>query len=839
MWPSRFANVVGVSAEPANPEAIDAYRLLLGDGWDELAAPSGLHADQELIASAINTLGIDGLLAARQEMAELIADEGITYGTDESSHWLADPLPLVLGAQEWDQLEAGLRQRARLLGLILADIYGEQKLLSSGALPAEIVWAHPAFLHQACGVPVPGDRWLPLTATDLARGADGRWRVFADRTGTVVGAGYAMANRRLTSRVMRDLHHEARPARLRTYFSALRAGLQQLAPTTDHTPRGVLLWAGASSDSAYEQGFLATLLGYALVEAEDLVLRDGQVWLNSPEGRTLVDVIMRRVESSYSDPLEFRSDSQLGLAGLLEATRLGNVVTVNPLGSGVLENPALLGRLHELAPQLLGEELILGSPETWWCGDDAERSHVVENLDTLLLKPLGRSQGGVTRVGWELSRAEREELRARIEAEPWAWCGQRAIEPSTTPVVTADGVQPARFVLRTFGAQVEESHEFLAGGLARVSTGPEFRINNLSGALAKDVWVLDPDDVAETWMPTFEGGPVVISRVSALAPRVANNLYWLGRYAERADGAARLLRRAVDLADDHAGRPDSLGAQVLSAILLAGEKITGLDLSSDDVSGALKRLQPAIADRDLRGSVANAVRKLSEAAHEVPDIMSADLWHVLGQLDRSIQAAAHRRDLSGVLEDLLSATLAVAGINQENLTRDVTWAFVDAGTRIERAQRTLAVVLHTLGTDRAAVVESQLVDAVLELSESLITQRRRAASGEGPRQPALAAAQLLVVDTQNPRSVANQLDRLAADLELIGDEELAQRVRDLAMAEVDLGSLFAGPRRHVAEHLSGRLADIRDISDELVRRHLTRSAPRRATLSGWGTGEET
>lgn len=825
-----------MTAEAAPTTELAAYRRRAAGGWDELT--SGHRTDQLLLHGAIDSLGLAGLQAAGREIRRLVQDEGILYGGESRRSWVIDPLPLVIGADEWDALEAGLKQRARLLGLVLRDLYGEQRLLSSGALPAEIVWGHQGFLHQASGIHMPGHAWLPLAAVDLGRDSTGAWTVLADRTDAPSGMGYVMANRRLTSRVMADLHHDARPARLRSYFSAMRAGLQQLAPRAGHTPKGVLLWAGAGGETAYEQGFLATLLGYALVEAEDLVLRDGQVWVNSPEGRALVDVILRRVDSNLCDPLEFRSDSQLGVAGLLEATRLGNVASLNPLGSGVLENPALLGLLPALAPQLLGEELLLPSAQTWWCGDDAQRSHVLAHLDTMLLKPLSRGLGAATLAGWELAAAQKDQLAARIAAEPWAWCGQTPLELSTTPVVTEDSLEPRRVVLRCFAAQVDHTHEILAGGLARVAPDSHFRITTMSGALTKDVWVLDPEDVQETWTPTFDGGPIAIQRVATLAPRVADNLYWFGRYTERADGTVRLLRLAVDLAQDHSRSPASRGGQVLAAVLAAGEGITDLDLSSRDVGGALKRLRPAVVDGTARGSVAHAIRRLTEAAQEVPDIMSSDLWHVLSQLNRLLGEAGKRRDLAGVLDDLVAGTLAVAGINNESLTRDVTWAFVDAGVRIERAQRMLAVVEHTLGADRAAVVENQLADAVLEMGESLITQRRRSASGEGPRRPALAATQLLICDRSNPRSVAYQLDRLVEDLRLIGDEELAARTTDLVSVFVsaDVVGLFGGPRALVAGFTRTELSELRAISDELTRRHLTRSAPRRATLSEWSAG---
>lgn len=830
--------MAGVTAEAAPTTEVAAYRRRLTAGWDELTSGAGTGPAQSLVADAIEALGLPGLLDARDEMARLVRDEGILYGGEAGRSWVVDPLPLVLGADEWAALEAGLEQRARLLGLVLRDLYGEQRLLSSGAVPPEIVWGHRGFLHQASGIDTPSHTWLPLAAIDLGRDAQGTWTVLADRTDAPSGMGYAMTNRRLTSRVMAGLHHDARPARLRSYFSAMRAGLQQLAPRPGHTPKGVLLWAGAAGETAYEQGFLATLLGYALVEAEDLVLRDGQVWVDSAEGRALVDVILRRVDSDLCDPLEFRSDSQLGVSGLVESVRLGNVATLNPLGSGVLENPALLGLLPGLAPQLLGEELLLPSVRTWWCGDDLQRAHVLANLDSIVLKPQGRGLGSATLAGWELDGRAKEELRARIAAEPWAWCGQEPLELSTSPVVTDAGLEPRRVVLRCFGAQVDHSHVFLAGGLARVASHDRFRITTMSGALAKDVWILDPTEVQETWTPTFDGGPIAIQRVATLAPRVADNLYWFGRYTERADGTVRLLRLALDLAADHGRSPGTRGGQVLAAMLSAAEGITDLDLSSSDIGGALARLRPAVVDGDAPGSVAHAVARLAAAAHEVPDIMSSDLWHVLSQLERLVAVATGRADLAGVLDELVAGTLAVAGITAENLTRDVTWAFVDAGVRIERAQRTLALVRHTLGVDRAAVVENQLSDAILEAGESLITQRRRSASGEGPRRPALAATQLLLSDRSNPRSVAAQLDRLVEDLRLIGDDTLAARCTDLVtvFANADLVGLFAGPRALVGGFAAAELSELRAISDELTRRHLARQAPRRATLGEWSPG---
>ncbi|QXT62105.1 circularly permuted type 2 ATP-grasp protein [Tessaracoccus palaemonis] len=826
-----------MTADATVTSELVGYRSRLTGGWDELLAASGVRADQRLLSEAVEELGLRGMLAARSEMSSLVRDEGILYGGGDARSWAIDPLPIVLGAEEWRRVEKGLEQRSRLLGLLLDDFYGEQRLLSSGALPAEIVWGHSGFLPQACGVSVPGGVWLPIVSADLGRGPDGAWTVLADRTATPAGIGYAMTNRRLTSRVMGDLHHDARPARYRSFFSAMRAGLQQLAPRAGHTPKGVLLWSGVDDATAYEQGFIATLLGYALVEAEDLVLRDGQVWINTPEGRTLVDVILRRVVSDMVDPLEFRSDSQLGIAGLLESTRLGNVVAANPLGSGVTESPALQPYLESLAPQLLGEELSLPSLPSWWCGDAGSLSHVTKKLAKLRIVSIH----GESHQGWTLSAAERSELAARIAAEPWAWVGQQPFELSTAPVVADEGLIPNRLVLRAFGAQVNHAHQFLPGGLALMTPHDAAMLAFDGPRLAKDVWVLDAEDIVETWTPTFEGGPVVLRRAAALAPRIADNLLWLGRYSERADANARLLRLALDLALDHGRRPESLGAQVLEAVLATGERITGLPLGSDSIADAHRFIRLAISDRDLKGSVAHAVRRLTAAAHEVPDLMSGDLWQVLSQLEQLVGDAARRRDLTGVLDALVSSTLALAGINNESLTRDVTWAFVDAGVRLERAQRMLSLVGFALGRERAAVVENQLAEAILEMGESLITHRRRSAAGEGPRQPGLGATQLLVADRINPRSVAFQLDRLVDDLRLIGDQRLADRVAAQcgAIVDTDFALFFSTPdRTALAGCFADQRTELREIADELGRVHLTRSAPRRPTLTDWSGAAE-
>ena len=455
-------------------------------------------------------------------------------------------------------------------------------------------------------------------------------------------------------------------------------------------PRVVLLSPGSGSETAYDQGFLATLLGFPLVEADDLSVRGGRLWIRGSARREEVDVVLRRVDADYCDPLELRSDSQLGIAGLVEATRRGAVRMANPLGAGVLENAGLVAFLPEVAHRLLGEDLLLPSATTWWCGDSPARSHVLANLDRLVVKPVARGPVLSARFGWELDAAGRDDLRREVEARPWAWVGQEPVPMSTAPVVTPGGLAPGRLVLRTFGVTDSEHHHVMPGGLARVNTDASSSlVSSMSGAIAKDVWVLS-DDTAGVggWRgATPEAQPTLVrlQRRVAVAPRVADNLYWVGRYAERAEGTARLLRVADDLAADHAQRPGTPGATTMEVMVQAAAAVTGVQ--PVEGQGPVDHLRAMVGDAGRTGTVAHACHRLVLAAESVRDQLSQDIWHILSRLDRTLgRPASPRAPLRPQLDNVLESLLAVAGVVHESMVRDQTWGFLDGGIRVERAQ---------------------------------------------------------------------------------------------------------------------------------------------------------
>ncbi|MDF8265518.1 circularly permuted type 2 ATP-grasp protein [Luteipulveratus flavus] len=841
--------------------ALEAYRALLASravergepsapAVDELIGNGGVRPDHELLAHTVTAMGTTGLLTRAARARRFVQSDGVTYGsTDDGGqarNWHLDPLPVVLGAQEWAGLEAGLAQRAHLLDLVLADLYGERTLLHRRVVPAEVVLGHPGFVRQADRVRLPSPHQLLMSATDLARGSDGAWQVIADRTQAPSGAGYAMANRRIITRTMPALHRGTDLARLRSFFHTMRVALHDVAPETSEAPRVVVLSPGAGSETAFDQAFMATLLGFPLVEADDLTMRDGRVWVRTTGRLEPVDVILRRVDALWSDPLDLRADSQLGVPGLVEATRRGTVAVVNPLGAGVLENPGLQHFLGAVAREVLGEDLALGMPLSWWCGDDRQRSYVLAHLDELVLKPLWRDVDNESEFGWALSRAELDRLRARIEAQPWAWCAQEPLPDSSAPVVTRDGLEPRRLVLRTFAVAEGGDYRFLPGGLARVAASmDEYRVTGSAGALAKDVWVLSaPDAAAPPWVER-SSRPAAVAEpapTAGLAPRVAEDLFWIGRYAERAEGTARLLKVADDLTEDFDNRPGSLGAAAMTAVLDAVGAVTTVPAGdAREPGGRVRHLRTLVTDRRTPGTIAYAVDRLVQGSQQVRDQLSLDTWPILSRLEETLSAEqTEESQLQPLLERLIESLLALAGVMAQSMVRDRTWAYIDAGSRLERAQLTVALLAATLAPGRSPVLEGQVTEAILVAGESIITHRRRSAAGLGPASPVHSALDLLLLDVDNPRSVIFQLDRLGPDLELMGDGERRTQVAEIAqrLRAADVHRL-AGHDRTALDQLLVRLgAELRDLADAVERRHFVRKAPQRTHVTEWTLGRD-
>ena len=832
------------------------------------------------------------LARAASQAEQLLAGHGVTYGAeplDGDQHWRLDPLPVVVDEPEWARLDAALVQRAELLDAVLHDLYGARRLLDDRILPPSTVLAHPGFLRAVDGLRLPGGRELVLTATDLVRDASGGWCVVADRTQAPSGAGYAMEDRRVTAQVLAPVYRQASIARLGPFFHALRKALREVAPpTAGEDPRAVLLSPGPGSETAFDQAYLASMLGLPLVEGSDLVVRAGRLYLQGIDGLEPVDVVLRRVDGEWCDPLDLRAGSRLGVPGLVHAVRQGSVSVVNPLGASVLENPALLGYLPRLARAVLDQDLTLASVPTWWCGEERALRHVLARLDQLVLKPVVHGPRSTTVLGWRLTAAEREQLAARIAAEPWRWVGQEHVGPSAESPDAAVGVAtdrpgvsgvgpadlgPRAAVMRTFAVAHAGSYTVMAGGLARVADD-QVVSSSAAGAHAKDVWVLTSQPTA-TVGAVREDVDAGVGRTVAhgISPRAAENLYWMGRYAERAEDGVRMLRAVADRWDDYHRTPDTAGGQALAVLLQTltpaalpdGGQAAAARSDVEHVGPRVPALRDMLLDHRTPGSVARAVRRLGAAAATVRDQLSTDTFGPLARIERTlrdertrVRVRQHSGDVLDVgpvppasvtaglrptLDRVLESLLAISGIAAEGLTRDVGWHLLDAGRRLERAQRLVALLRATLVEHRSAEVEDLLLESVLLATESAITYRRRHQS----RTDVASVLDLLVHDRTNPRSLAFALDRLLVDLESVpAPHSAAQRDHLLhgvagLVAELDtvvVGNEVSddGRRVRLADALESMLWRLREASDEIERAHFVRPAPSRALDDLWGSG---
>ena len=852
---------------------LTTYRPDSGSYDELLDATGALREPWSHVGTALGELGHDEMLRRQADINRLLDADGVSYnafGTSDprGRRWALDPVPVVLSSAEWADIESGVAERAELLDLVLADLYGPRDLIKRGFLPVEFVFSHPGFL-RACDQIGVGPRSnlrnpqrLITYAADIARNETGHYVALADRAQAPSGAGYALENRVVISRVFPSLYRDAQVHRLAPFFRSLRSALREAAPASSpsrNDPRIVVLTPGPWSETAFEHAYLASYLGYSLVEGSDLIARDGRVWMRSLGRLEPVDVILRRVDDWFCDPLELKPDSQLGVPGLLDAARRNTVAIVNPLGSGIVESPAMLAFLDNIAHHLLGTELRLASAQTWWCGDDVSRQHVLTNLASLVIKPIDRVSGSTTVLGWQLSTEQLDGLRRKIEATPLQWAAQLHVSMSTAPTLTATGFASRSAVLRTFAVARGESYVVMPGGLLRVAPDAEGSIiSNQAGALTKDAWVLatEPEKSTSHWL---QSGPAVeaMDPVGSMPSRAAENLFWLGRYAERAEHTVRLLRVVYDRRNEFAGGMNPSGALCLDILLRALTDVTTTYpgfREPDAFASPGVELFALIVDDQRPGTLAHAVRYLLDAAYAVRDQLSNDTWLVIGNLDRELFALRDvplgaRVDQPVPLERALGAAmqslLALCGLASESMVRDPGWHFMDAGRRIERALQLVALLRSTLYSSNGTATDSLLLESILTTAESIITYRRRYRS----QAQVETLLDLLLLDAGNPRSVVHQLDRLAADVAMLPGHEtdtasgrnagdklsaVARLVLEtttmLQLADTEvLAAVTATGGRPALEEFLGRLEELlRRCAGAIDSTHFTHLMPQRA-----------
>lgn len=829
----------------AQPSLFDVASAFGGPaGYDEFVDAAGdVRPAWRELADCVRDRGRGGLDRLRAVVRDLVDNDGITYvqtdreGEPVAGPWRLDALPLVISASDWDHLEAGLVQRSRLLDAVLTDVYGERRVVTGGVLPPELLFSHPGYLRAANGIEIPGRHQLFLHGCDISRNGTGDFVVNADYTQAPSGAGYALADRRVVAHAIPDLYEQIGPRQSSPWAQALRLALVDAAPDAVDEPMVVVLSPGIHSETAFDQAYLASVLGLPLVESADLVVRDGMLWMRSMGTLKRVDVVLRRVDADYADPLDLRPASRLGVVGLVEVLRRGAVTVVNSLGSGVLESPGLLRFLPEMAEHLLGETPLLPTPHLYWGGIDIERSHLVSNLGSLVIRPV---TGGEPIVGATLSAARREELAARITATPWQWVGQEPPEFSSAPSdFLPGGLSSSSVGMRLFTVSQRSGYAPMIGGLGYL-LAPGADAYRLKSVAAKDVWVRTATRV------TAEAVPLPALATSSptqevSSPRVLSDLFWIGRYAERAEHTARLLTVTRERYHEYRYRRTMDGSECVPVLLTALGEITGTDTGAagdyaEMVATAPTTLWSLTADRHRPGSLAQSVERLGLAARAVRDQMSNDTWMVLSALDRALLNAPDTPPDSQAEGDAflastntlaLAGMMALSGVAAESMVHDVGWTMMDIGKRIERGLALTALLRATLTTVRTPGAEQTVTESALVACESLVIYRRR-----NPGKISVAGvADLMLFDADNPRSLAYQLERLRTHLRSLPEstgssrpermvDEIAARLRRMEPGELEEVAAD-GTRDELRALLTAIHRDLRELSAVITTVHLS------------------
>jgi uncharacterized circularly permuted ATP-grasp superfamily protein/uncharacterized alpha-E superfamily protein len=691
--------------------------------------------------------------SADQHMREA----GVTYrapGDAADRMWPLSHLPLLIDEVEWKQISEGVAQRAELFELILRDLYGEGRLVAEGALPAAAIAGSAEYLRSVCGISPPGGQYLNLYAADIGRGPDGRWWVLNDRTQAPSGAGYALENRLVLSRALTNLYTSMNVERVAPFFEAFRDSLRAMSDRDE--PRIGLLTPGGSSETYSEHATLARYLGFLLLEGDDLAVSEDRLHVRTVAGLKRLDVLLRRVDSNFLDPLELDARSMLGVPGLIDVLRKGGVAVANMPGSGVMEARTLLGFLPSLSQRFFGEGLKMPHIATWWCGQKSAREEVLSRLDEMAIEgAYGQSVPGFPGrgpiVGGSLSKEERAHLVDAIGKRGIDYVGQEMVRLSTTPVWDNGHISPRPFVLRVFAAATSKGWTILPGGFCRIADQADARAVSMGeGARAADVWVVSEKQVAtSTLLPPSDS--VRIKRIAGWVPsRAADNLFWLGRYLERAEATLRLVR-ALGGALREPGKGPSPMQPVIERIqrLLVAWGATTPSARAKLATTAAQALQA----KDKFGSALSLLRSAQRTATTLRERLSPDAWHVItGMVERLSEKAEDDEALLEAAELTLQSLATFAGLAQENMNRAAGWRFLEMGRRVERAINTTRFA-RQFASDAAT---GEDLDLLLTLVDCQITYRSRYLVG-----PLLAPVRdLVVLDNYNPRSVAFQIAAL-------------------------------------------------------------------------------
>ena len=750
-------------------------------GNDELfSLNDGVKPYWDKLFTAFDTLGVSGLTARQKDIDWLLSENGVTYNVyndPQGMHrpWNLNVVPFVLHQKEWDQVTQGIKQRAEILNLVLKDVYGEGKLIKEGVIPYEVIYGHRGFLRQCSGMELNTEKYLSIYAADLCRGTDGRLWVVNDRTEAPSGMGYALENRSTINRILPEMFAQMNIKRHSAFFQELNQMLVDAAPGKKENPNIVILTPGSHNETYFEHAYMASFLGYPLVQGNDLVIRDGFVCMKSLQGLKQIDVILRRVDDVFTDPLELREDSHLGVAGLLDVVRRKNVSVINPVGSAVIENPGLIPFMPAIAKYFLNEELILPQIASWWCGQENEKNYVLGNLSKLVVKRIDRTNRESIYFGEFLNPEELDALKKVIQERPYRFVAQERINFSTAPNFSNSVLEPRNIVARAFCIASKNEYSVMQGGLVRVSPNVDtVQVSNQRGGTSKDFWIMQDTPVRQELNRQWQKKTsIAISGLNDLPSLTAENLFWAGRYVGRTLVTARFIRvvmRQMALIQHTNERPDSEKLRVLfKAVTHITDTYPGFTEKTKDGKGAMddpmQEMLSVILDANKVGSLAHTLQMFSNSYYSIRNLWSSDMWRVFENIQKTWNTFVVGEDRSvnrilKVLNQLITRLIAFMGLIEESIMVQQGLLLYFIGLQMEQSTLTITKCRALLSIKYDEQVEYDLLEYLLTSHESLNIYRYSYRSHIQLEH----VLELVLLDMDYSRSLTFMINRLQKDI---------------------------------------------------------------------------
>ncbi|MDD2698956.1 MAG: circularly permuted type 2 ATP-grasp protein [Arcobacteraceae bacterium] len=708
----------------------------LNSSFDEMFNSNGAIKEHWLeIANALEKAGIKQLEQKQFEIDWRLEDNGVTYNIYNdpdgiNRKWNLDPIPFVLKEEEWDKVTRGLKQRAKLLDLIFKDIYSEQKLLKDGIIPPEIIFSHKGFIPEIVGFKNKDYYSLKFYAADISRGPDGKFWLINDRTSAPSGLGYAIENRLTMNSIANELYPNINTKKLASFIDGFKKMLKSSTKKQQENPLIVLLTPGPHNETYFEHSYLSAFLDLALVQGEDLLARDNQIWLKNLNGLRKVDGILRRVDDRYCDPLELKNDSQLGVTGLLNVARNDNISIINPMGIGILENHGLNPFMKNICKYFLNEELILPQIATWWCGQESELEYVLKNITTLIIKKIDKTEKVETYIGKNLMNQDIEKLKEKIKLFPQAYIGQEHINFSTVPSFTGNEIEPRNAILRSFSYLGENGYEVMNGGLVRVAASKDsLMFSGQKMGYSKDLWILGTDD-AKVINPLSQR-VYIDSKLENISTKRAENLFWLGRYINRAIITSRMVRFSLkNMINIH--KLEGLdNTNLISKIL--NNAITHLTMTYPGFlelkdNTTINEMVSIIKDKTRVGSLTFTLNMLSNSNINVKNLLTIDAWRIFDKMHKNwysytMQKNQPVREHINQINNLLIYLMAYKELIDESIFKEQGLILFDIGGKIEVSLLLVSKLRSLLTMKHEKMLQYEVIDSLLNSYESYNSYR--------------------------------------------------------------------------------------------------------------------